>query len=311
MIINKGTTLLVLLRQDDVSSSRRKRQYDAKMFLEEYCKKLRTKFTARTVAQVQETFFILGRASMTLFLTCRNLSDIPAVLTEAGQICREMIEERNLRIGMFEPYCFPAVEIKFAKRVEPNLDRTIPVLVFIRTPQSVEELIQGIRSRKDIMECMRQSYIGLGMYQMILWLTFRNLQELSNVYGLLRASIGRFWETSTIIGVPRDSDCQQKERIHATSTPEILFSTSAKCVGGKDEAVARRMLSLSRKRQFKHLFRNFVSPYEIVNLRQGYLDVEMRFMSNNISDAFDLSSAVRKLEGVIDTCTLTGLPCPR
>jgi hypothetical protein len=310
MDLAKGITALFLLRQDDVGSSKKKQQNDSKQFLEEYCEEIRSAFPASKETRLEESFFILGRASMAVLLTCSSLYEISGVVMQIEGICRKMIEERGLKIRMSEPYCFPAVKINLDESVNSSTfdDNVVPMLNFIRTPEGAESFVQRVISTKEIREHARGLYLGLGMYDVILHLTFRNLNELGRVYNLMRASLGRLWESSTIIGVPRDRSNQQKERMQAASIQEIPFSISVKCLGGEDVAVAKRIRAMSRKRQYRHLFRQYGKKQNDVSLRQGYMDVEIRFKSNTVIEAFDFSCAIRRLEGVIDTCTLAGLP---
>lgn len=246
MKLDKEITAIALTRQDDLASARRKRHYDAKRFLEDYSEEIRSKIATYSEARLQEAFFVLGRASMAIFLACRHLSEIPQTLMGVGEIRSKMTKERKLRIGIFEPYCFPAVEIKmignggFSKKES----KVIPALIFIRTPLEIEALVRKIQSMKPIGEHVQGLYLGLGMYDVILRLGFRSLHEFGDVYGALRASLGKFWETSTIIGVPMESSGLQKEREQAKSTRMIPFSTSAKCIGGKDAEVAKGMYNL-------------------------------------------------------------------
>lgn len=309
--LGKGITTLFLLRQDDVGSSSRKHKHDAKCFLEDYRREIKKELSASKEARWEGSFFILGRASMALFLTCRSLDRIPWIVMRVGAICRRMIEERNLKLQMSEPYCFPAVKIDLGKKVKTlgDADKVLPVLVFIRTRENVESLVQRIKLTREIKEHVRGFYLGLGMYDVILHLAFRTISELGFVYNLLRTSLGDFLESSTIIGVPQDDSSQQKERMQAASIQRVPFSISAKCIGGQDVVVANRMRTLSRRKQYRDLFEQYEKRQDVVSLRQGYMDVEIRFMSNTVTDAFDLSCEIRRLEGVIDTCTLVGLPC--
>lgn len=302
-------TAITLIRQDDVPSKRTKQKCDAKHFLAKYLAELKGQLNKSSQFDFQGSFFLLGRSSVALLLTCKTLSRIPDLIRLITDIQKKIRNKEKLDLGMFEPYCFPSIEIKSrslcdAPKMKNNI---IPALIFVRTPENLNTLIPKISADVQIMMHVYGIYLGFGVYNLIFYLKFETLYELRDKINLLRKCIGTFWETTTIIGVP-STKLRKREVPLAEYTDEVPFSTSAKCMGGLDIEVANGILRLSKRKRFRHLFAKLVNKSKVVNYRQGYMDIEAHFWSKTISDAFDFSCAIRRLDGVIDTCSVVQLP---
>lgn len=308
MKLCSSVTVITLIRQDDVPSRKTKQKCDAKHFLSRYLTQLKGSSRRSSQFNLRDSFFLLGRSSMALLLTCQTLSQIPELIRFLVSIQGQLREEGGLELGLFEPYCFPAIELsRQSTSGQPKKDNIIPALVFVRTPKDLNTLIPRITTDAQTMEQVHGIFLGFGVYDLILHMQFKTLCQLRDGINSLRKQIGTFWETSTIIGVPNQKRVERRIALSENAT-EIPFSISAKCMGGSDVDVASGMLRLSKRKRFRHLFCTHSNRSKVLNSRQGYMDVEAHVWSKTVSGVFDFSCAVRGLDGVIDTCTVVQLP---
>jgi hypothetical protein len=283
---------LVLIRQDDVPSEQLKQKCDARDFLTTFAKEIRKEETHCSEHALQDSFFLLGRCSMALLFTCPSLSDIAELMRFMTKVHRKTKEKTDVRLGNFEPFCFPSARVlskgfEYAKDLE---EKPIPAMVFVRASGNLVKIIRGLATKTELMKHVFGIYLGAGIYNMIFYLRFKTLYELGNTIVLLRKELKSFWETSTLVGVPARKN---QENSQAKETEKTQFSISAKCTNGL-ESVACRILKISPE-------------IENVFFRQGYMDIEVHYSSKSVSDAFDLACAIRKIEGVIDTCSVVQL----
>lgn len=291
MNIDERVHAIVLVRQDDVSLARSKQSNDARSFLDNFAQEIRKEEKGCSDHKLQDSFFLLGRCSMALLFTCPSLSNIAGLMQFMMKIQRKVKDKNDIQMGNFEPFCFPSARIlpkRFRYGGTPEA-KPIPALVFVRTSSDLAETIQRVTRKTELMEHISAMYLGVGIYNLIFYLRFRTLSDLRDTIIVLREELKSFWETSTLIGVPAG---REKEKIEDTSE-KIQFSISAKCTNGLEDTACKIMK---------------ISPgIENVYFRQGYMDIEVRYLSNAVSDAFELACAIRKIDGVIDTCSVVQL----
>jgi len=283
---------IVLIRQDDVPSEPLKQKYDAKDFLAEFTKEIRKQEIGCLQHKLQDSFFLLGRCSMALLFTCPSLSDVAELMQFMTRIHRKVKEETDASLGNYEPFCFPSArvlstEFEYARDLE---EKPIPALVFVRASGDLAKAIRGFATKAELIKHVFGIYLGIGIYNLVFYLRSKTLHEFLDNVVLLREGLGDFWETSTLIGVPARKD---QEKLQANAIGKTQFSISAKCTDGL-EKVACKISKISPE-------------VENVYFRQGYMDIEVQYSSETISDAFNLACAIRKIEGVIDTSSVAQL----
>lgn len=308
MKLSSRPTVVVLVRQDEVTVGSSKLKNDAQGYISRFITILRGILRKDPRYAFRDSFFVLGRSSMALTLECERLSDVPGLIqliAKEHRNFRKIENDHGLHMGAFEAYYFPAIGAMPLSRKTENV---IPTLFFIRTLQNPEDCVQWIIRNAGVARNVEAIYLGLGIYDLVIQAGFSTLHELKDFYCLLRKGLWPFWETSTLIGVPRRGDVSTEKKM-AKHQSKIPFSTSVKCARGLDASVIPEIDALFRKR-FSHFIperkRHQVSS--ITNLRQGYMDLEAHYWCKTITEAFRVTCAIRKIDGVVDTCTVVQLP---
>lgn len=303
-------TVVTLVRQDDLPKDTTKPKDDAKSYVRRYAKRIRRNVDSDPKCSFRDFYFVLGRASAALILECERLSEVPELVqlvTKTHRHLRKFEKDHGKDIGAFGAYCFPMIEVKIPPSEATR--NVVPALIFVRTPQKLENCVSGILAQDSVVEHIETVYLGLGLYDLIIQAGFPTIHRLRDVYCTLRKHLSPFWETATVIGVPRHGT-RTIEKTQARSLGRVPFSTSVKCMSGLDVEVKMKIDELFTKTSFRRLVpkRKRYCVSQNTNLRQGYMDLETHYQSRTVSDAFRVTCAIRKINGVVDTCTVAQLP---
>jgi hypothetical protein len=305
MRVAQSTKTFFLLRKDDVPYASDKKGMDSHLFLQKLVEGVSSKLCKDGKIKFENSFFVLGRSSLAFIASGHSLDDVPEILAAINDEHEKLASDTaRLSTGSFECFAFPTVP--FPVQTEKIISRpegVIPVLFFVRTPVSVANIAVAMKSDPSIVFHLDDMCLGLGVYDLIFQMRFEDLFALRDITDKLRKRIANLWETSTVIGVPRDA-ALEKERARTVTIAPCLFSISLRCSNNivTDETISK-ISNLTKSDQYQHLFAGMNSQ-DIVTYRQGYMDLELFCKSKCISPVFELACDLRKIECVIDTSSV-------
>lgn len=295
--LDEQLTAFCFVRKDDSSSPIREKR-DARSFLDELGHNIRRVFEVERFT-VRDEFFVLGGASKVFIMSSPSLSSSVECIQSMNNCGSRLGESFDSSLGVFALNAFPAIKVRL-ESTEPR--GILPGLLFVRVPNIVESIqhLSGEGILKDGVEV----FIGFGAYSIIFYLRADRLTDIERNMSNIRNNLEGFWETRTILGVPREQ-LRDKEKELAVSEPYHRFSIMAKCKDRIECSVVDDIKEITNEERFYELFSNLRNGQDKITYRQGYMDLDIPCRSQTIGHVFDAACELRRrIKCIIDTVTM-------
>ncbi|MEM2112494.1 MAG: hypothetical protein QXX08_11565 [Candidatus Bathyarchaeia archaeon] len=301
MKVAETTSLLAFAKQNEVASKSLQSKQSTDKFLSEYISCLKDSLQKEGKWQLFSDFFVLGRASFVLMVKSIPLFENPKVIGAINQCYLKCRRKSGAKVGAFSIYSYPVIEAILSEENKGSF--AIPALLFIRSSIACNKM-REILDQPELRRYVRSLFYGLGMHNVIIYISCPTLCAVRDVVQKVRQTLDIFWETQTIIGIPKDSlrDVEKNSCYHKFS-----FVLSAKCQGHIDNQMMNDIQEVIGRHP--HLFidqntKMILSPF---GLRQGAMDIDIAYQTSSVSEAFEFALDIRKINRIVDTSTTARL----
>jgi hypothetical protein len=300
MKLGERLTIICLARQDEAACKEHEED-DGRSFLNKFTTNVATSSHGQKFC-LEDEFFILGRASKVFVFSVPTLSSATESISVFDERASNLAKTMNPSLGIFELHTFPAIRIECQVR-ESESKGIVPCLFFVRSKRIMEEL-QDLPLMIKNFENVADVFLGFGSYNLIFLVKVNTLTDLERTISAIRNGLKEFWETRTIIGVPKEN-LRNDERKIAASEPFHSFSIMAKFHGRLGKEIENDILEIAQKAEFSRIFSALLKKQEKITYRQGYMDVDVPCHSQTVSEVFDAACEIRRrVRGIFDTATI-------